>query len=426
MLLKLLNKINGYIKKFNVRPKHREIIFSINKKIWLKKFEIIIRESFFILKNSKFSEKSAQLTYVSILSIVPLIAILFSFIHAFQGFNTIINEFIAPTITKHFGNRAGNEIIEYLNLIISNLKLKELGIISFATFLITVILLVLKIEDNIDEIMEFKNKSKLFNRIVKCWLLLTITPFFFTLASLKSDTFLKLINIQENTFLNSYILHFIRVCLGLSFQWIFFAFIFYIIPSKRVNLRAAFVGGFISNILFEFLQFVNLYFAKRALVTDSSHIYGSVAIIAVLFFVWIRLIWIIILIGASFAIATQKIIFFKELLRVKFSPVKSILDCILIYRTIRNYYRNQNAPIAESFLISSTGIDTIELEHCIQYLLNKNIICSADNELKDPHYLPSYLSILNDKDNPEFLRKVILEDNFIGTKEYKEIEKIFK
>ena len=58
-------------------------------------------------------------------------------------------------ITKHFGNHAGNEIIIYLNSIISNLKLKELGIISFATFLVTVIFISFKIEDNIDEIMEF-------------------------------------------------------------------------------------------------------------------------------------------------------------------------------------------------------------------------------------------------------------------------------
>ena len=416
------HKIKTKLKLFTKRPKPREITFAVAKKIWLKKIEIIFRESFFILKYSRFSEKSAQLTYVSILSIVPLVAILFSFIHAFQGFNTLINEFIAPMITKHFGNHEGNEIIIYLNSIISNLKLKELGIISFATFLVTVILLVLKIEDNIDEIMEFKNKSKLFNRIVKCWLLLSITPLFFALASIKSDSFLKLIQVEEN----HYILYFFRVAFGLLFQWIFFAILFYIVPSKKINLRSAMVGGLVSNILFEILQFINVYFAKRALTTDPSHIYGSVAIIAVLFFVWIRLIWIIILIGASFSIATQKVIFYKELLKIKFSPIKSILDCILVYKTVRNFYRNQNNPIAESSLITLTGINPLEIELCLQYLIKKNIICSADSELKDPHYLPSYSALMLDNDSPEFLKKVILEDNFVNTKEYKEIEQIFK
>ena len=103
-----------FIRKIFKRPNSREILFILNKNILFKKIELIFREAIFILKNSKFSEKSAQLSYISILSLVPLIAVIFTFIHAFNGFNNFLNEVISPIITKHFGNHAGSEILSYL------------------------------------------------------------------------------------------------------------------------------------------------------------------------------------------------------------------------------------------------------------------------------------------------------------------------
>jgi membrane protein len=103
-LKKLLNYLKIFTKKLFKRPNSREILFILNKNIFLKKLEIIFREAIFIIKNSRFSEKSAQLSYISILSLVPLIAVIFTFIHTFNGFNNFLNEVISPIITKHFGN----------------------------------------------------------------------------------------------------------------------------------------------------------------------------------------------------------------------------------------------------------------------------------------------------------------------------------
>jgi membrane protein len=424
-LNKFLNYIKILIRKVFKRPNSREILFILNKNIFLKKIELIFREAIFILKNSKFSEKSAQLSYISILSLVPLIAVIFTFIHAFNGFNNFLNEVISPIITKHFGNRAGSEILSYLQSIISNLQLKELGVISFLTFLFTVILLILKIEDTIDEIMEFKNKSNILNRLAKCWLIITITPFLFALASIKSDSFINFTKINDHFFLNSHSIKIFRFSIGILFQWVFFIIIFYAIPSKKINFKSALFGGIIANFLFEILQFVNVHIAKRALATDPSHIYGSVPIIAVLFFVWIRLIWITILTGSSFTIATQKILFFKKNSKFNIFPSKGIVDCLKIYKTIRNLYRYQNIPSSESYITKVTDINPIDVEIWLDYLIKKNIICSSDHEQKNPHYLPSYLAITKDQGNIDFLKKIILDDILINSTEYHEIIDIF-
>jgi membrane protein len=418
---KILNKIKSVIK----RPKSREILFTLNKNILIKKIELIFREATYILKCSQVSEKSAQLTYISILSIVPLLAVIFTFVHAINGFNNIFIEILDPLIVKHFGNSIGLQISNYLQSIISNLELKELGIISFLTFLFTVILLILKIEDTIDEIMEFKNKVNIFNRIAKCCLIITITPFLFTIVLVKSDPFLSLISLRDFQILNTHAIKITRVTVGLLFQWIFFLFIYYIIPSKKVNFKSALIGGFVANILFELLQFVNVFLAKRALSTDPSHIYGSMPIIAVLFFVWLRLIWLIILTGASYTIASQKIIYHKNQKKLKVFPSKGLLDCIAVYKAITDFYRTQNIPSSELSISKVTNINKVEVEGWLEYLLNKKIICTANNNTKMPLYLPSYKSIIEDKNDNIFLRKILLDETHINSKEHQEILDIF-
>ncbi len=425
-LRNLIKKISNKIKSAIKRPKPREILFVLNKNLRIKKVELIFRETFYILKHSQVSEKSAQLTYISILSIVPLLAIIFTFIHTIHGFNNLFSEILNPLIIKHFGKSAGLQISSYLQSIIYNLELKELGIISFLTFLFTVILLILKIEDTIDEIMEFKNKANIFNRIAKCWLIITITPFLFIIALVNSDPFLSLISLSDFQIFNTYTIKITRITIGLLFQWIFFLFIYYIIPSKRVNFKSALIGGFIANILFELLQFVNVFLAKRALSTDPSHIYGSMPIIAVLFFVWLRFNWLIILTGASYTIASQKIIYHKNQISSKIFPSKGFLDCLAVYRTIRNLYRIQNIPSSEVAISKAIKISKIETERWIEYLLNKKIICRANYDPKNPLYLPSYDSIIEDKNDNTFLRKILLNDSDIKNKEHQEILDIFK
>ncbi|WP_233231299.1 YihY/virulence factor BrkB family protein [Silvanigrella aquatica] len=387
---------------------------------------MINRETIHILFNNKIFEKSAQLTYISILSIVPLLAIIFTFIHAINGFNSLFTKVIEPLIMKHFGSNAGTEITNYLQAIILNLELKELGVISFLTFLFTVVLLVFNIEDTIDEIMEFKNKMTMFNRISKCWLIITVTPFLFTVALVQSDSFLKLFTLYEFKIFDSFTIKIIREIIGWTFQWLFFIFLFYIIPSNKVRFKSALWGGLAANILFEILQYVNLLIAKRTLSTDPSHIYGSVPIIAVLFFAWIRLIWVIILVGASYTISTQKILYHKEYKTLKIFPSKGFIDCLGVYNSIKNLYKRQNIPSTEFSIIKETKINRHEVEGWLRYLISKKIICLLNNDLKNPLYIPTYQSIKEEQNEDSFLKNLLLEDSQHHNPEYQHILEVLQ
>ena len=145
----------------------------------------------------------------------------------------------------------------------------------------------------------------------------------------------------------------------------------------------------------------------------------------VLFFVWLRLIWVIILTGASCTIASQKILYHKNLRNLKIFPSKGFIDCIAVYKTIRNHYQTQSIPSSEFLISKETRISKIEVEGWIEYLLHKKIICTSNNNTKNPLYLPSYNSIIEDKGDGTFFRKILLDDSNINKKEYEEILDIF-
>ncbi|KAB8027714.1 YihY/virulence factor BrkB family protein [Fluviispira multicolorata] len=419
-------KSMSFIKRILKRPRHKEIIFSIQKKLFLKKCELIFRESIFVLKNSNLSEKSAQLTYTSILSIVPLLAILFTFIHTINGLNDFFVQTISPTIIKHFGVVAGLQISEYLHVLIKNLEVKELGVISLITFLITVILLLLRIEDTFDEIMDIKSKLSLFNRLTKCWVILTITPFILAIASIKSDQFINLIPITNFDAFNTFAIKGFRVGFGMFFQALFFIIIYYIMPTKRLNIRVVILGGIISSLLFEGLQFLNVYLARRAFSGDPIHMYGTAPLIAVLFFVWLRIIWIITLFGAALTISSQRILFYKNALSKQLFPRKSLADCLTVYKIISQQFQKSNEATTINHIVKASNLNKKEAEDWIEYLVHHKFICTSGEVSDDILYIPTYKSLMSEKDQVAFLKRLLTDDDLEKNGMISEINLLFE
>lgn len=175
-------------------------------------------------------------------------------------------------------------------------------------------------------------------------------------------------------------------------------------PSKRLSVKSVLIGGVIASILFEILQFINIFIAKNALATDR-HIYGTMPIIAVLFFVWIRLIWLVILIGASFSIAAQRIIYYSNSLKQKIYPTQGFINCLIVYKTILKRFKTKNLPSSTESIIKISSIGKQEVEAWIDYLHNKNIICISSSNSKEILYLPSYKSLIEEQKNPLFFKK---------------------
>lgn len=412
-------------KSLQKRPSPREILFANQKKLFFKKIELIVREFVYVLNHTHISRKSAQITYTFILSIVPFLAIIFTFIHSLNGFENILNEVFDPIIKRHFGGSIGADISGYLRTIIQNIQVKELGIISFATFSITVFLLLLQIEDIFDDIFGIHNKNSLFQRLVKCWVIITISPFLFSLASVKSDSLIQFLDLEHITFFEDSAAKWVRFLIGMVFQSLAFIFAYYLMPSKRLHLKSVFIGGVIASILFEILKYVNIYLVKSSISADPSKIYGTMPLIAVLFFVWIRLVWVVTLIGAAFSIASQRVLIFKKSLPNKNYPAKDMMICIGIYCAISRKYKLAGAPITAHTISKLTNVPLHDVQEWIDYLISKHVIFRSimDHTIT---YFPAYNSLIDERDPDLFLKETLFSANLNEMQNYNELIQYFQ
>lgn len=278
----------------------------------LQKIKALGRESFFILKDSKINSKSAELTYTFLLSVMPFLAVLFTLVHFFKGFENIFTSAISPVIIKQFGTDIGIQISTYLETLIKNVEVKELGIVSFCTFAFTTLLLLLKVEDLLDEIINEKQRSAFFTRLAKCGLMIFVAPFFFVLSSVKSDPLIEFIHSYVPAFIDASFLKNTRFFVSFFTQVFGFMFVYYVLPSKSIRFYSAFIGGLFAGLLFELLQYANVIFVKQSMHSDPNQIYGTTPLIVVLFIIWIRLVWMVSLSGFAVAVATEKVLYFND------------------------------------------------------------------------------------------------------------------
>ncbi|MEO6164829.1 MAG: YhjD/YihY/BrkB family envelope integrity protein [Candidatus Binatia bacterium] len=251
--------------------------------------------------------QAMALAFKTLLSLAPLLAVLFSILKAFGVHNRMepaLAEALAPLGDK------GREITAYLIGFVDKMSAGALGAVGLVTLFITVLSLMDSIEEAFNRIWRVRASRTLARKFsdylsailvgpVLVFAAVTIT------ATLHSSDFVRaLLSLDA---LGKGILTLMRLVPYLTL-WGAFTFVYVFIPNTRVRLRSAVVGGLIAAILW---QTVGWGFARFvASSTQYYAIYSSFAIL-LLFLIWLHIGWVIVLLGAQVAYAHQHIHFFQ-------------------------------------------------------------------------------------------------------------------
>jgi membrane protein len=251
--------------------------------------------------------QAMALAFKTLLSLAPLLAVVFSLLKAFGVHNRMepaLEEALAPLGDK------GREITVYLIGFVDKMSAGALGSVGLVTLFITVLSLMGSIEEAFNYIWRVKSPRKLARRFsdylsailvgpVLVFAAVTIT------ATLQNNAFVKsLLALQA---LGVVLLFLLRLVPYLTL-WGAFTFVYIFIPNTRVKVRSALIGGLIAAILW---QTVGWGFARFvASSTQYYAIYSSFAIL-LLFLLWLHIGWVIVLLGAQVAYAHQHIHFFQ-------------------------------------------------------------------------------------------------------------------
>ena len=237
---------------------------------------------------------AASLAYTTLLSLVPLLAMLFVFLSALPIFQSLglqsqIEDFLFSNFVPAFGATIQSHLHEFRN------KATGLGAVGFGVLFITVLMLLATVESAFNAIWRARRKRRRVLQLLTYWALLTLGPLLIGTGFAVSSYLVSLplfTEVESSLALQGNFLAIVPFLL----TFLAFLLVYKLIPNRPVPISHALGGSAFASILFEF--------AKRGFTYYITHfptqeaIYGAFASIPI-FLLWIYLCWVIVLLGAE-------------------------------------------------------------------------------------------------------------------------------
>jgi len=284
--------------------------------------------------------QAMALAFKTLLSLAPLLAVVFSLLKAFGVHNRMepaLAEALAPLGEK------GAEITVHLIGFVNKMSAGALGSVGLVTLFITVLSLMGTIEEAFNHIWRVKSPRKLARRFSDYLSAILVGPILVfaavtITATLQNNAIVQsLLSLQA---LGAVILFLLRLVPYITL-WGAFTFVYMFIPNTHVQLRSAVVGGLVAAVLWQTVGWGFAVFVASS--TRYYVIYSSFAIL-LLFLLWLHIGWLIVLLGAQVAYAHQHIHFYlgdRELLaQTPAGREKLALHLMLLIG--RNFYHGRD------------------------------------------------------------------------------------
>jgi len=232
-------------------------------------------------------EEAASLSYTSLLSMVPLLAVVFGIVSVFPVFNEWSNA-LQSFIFDNFLPDTGEQIVPHINTFLESVS--SLTLPGTLMLLVTALLLMVRIEVAFNRIWRVDRNRSLTNRVVMYWAVLTLGPLLIAAAVALSAT-----RIFGASGVVGDVPPAVQTLGIFLLSWLLFTLFFVLVPNRRVRFRHALVGAMLSTVLFSLAKAGFVAYVSNA---NYKVIYGALATVPIFLF-WLYLVWIVVLLGAS-------------------------------------------------------------------------------------------------------------------------------
>lgn len=247
------------------------------------------------------SDQASALTYNTLLSIVPLLAILFAIARGF-GFANLVENLLH---TGMGGQPAAiSAVLEFTNSYLEHTKSGVFIGFGLALLLWTVINLIANIEKTFNQIWEVKKQRSIFRKVTDYFSMFLLIPLLVVLSSGISIFMTTLIDDMTNFVLLAPIGKFLVQLIPFVLTWFMFAGLYVFMPNTNVKFKYALISGIVVGTVYQLFQYV--YISGQIWVSKYNAIYGSFAAIPLLL-LWLQTSWTIILFGVELTYSAQNI-----------------------------------------------------------------------------------------------------------------------
>lgn len=317
--------------------------------------------------------KSMALTYSTVLSIVPALALLVAIGRGFGLQDSVQNELYILFPSQH------QVISTFLKFVDSYLTRATQGVfvgVGLIVLLWTLISLLSSIEDAFNNIWDVRRQRTIFRKFTDYITICLMVP---VLLICSSGVSLFMSTTIQDVLYFPFLTPLVNLALELAplfLSWLAFSFSYFLIPNTDVSFKYAAISGAIAAIGFYILQW--LFLNGQIYVSNYNAIYGSFAFLPLLL-VWLQFSWLLLLTGCILTYSLQNVMtynFLGDANNISIAALHRITVIIM-------------AVVAQRFLKHETPLTRTEL--AAQYNLPVRLIGKIIAQLKNAG-LVSYVS----------------------------------
>ena len=333
--------------------------------------------------------RAAALTFYSILSLIPILAMVFGIAKGF-GFEQKLELLLQEKIASRdmVAQEGVDWIISKAKLLLESTRGSLIAGVGLVVLMWAATRVLRHIEVALNDIWEIKNSRPWIRNFTDLLSIMVVAPILFILAQ-STTVFITAIiqDLSKGMKLLGHLFLLIKL-VPFGLIWLLFTMIYVVVPNTKVNFKSALVAGVIVGTIFQLSQWI--FFKSQMGISKYNAIYGSFAFLPLLL-IWIQTAWLILLLGAEIAFANQHINRYEFALgsqEVKPS-FKKLVTLLITNLLVKNFVEAKSSLTAEE--ISATLHAPVRLvRQCITDLMNSKIINEVGKKnSQDTSYQPA-------------------------------------
>ena len=240
---------------------------------------------------------AGYLSYVTLMSLVPLMVVMLSVMTAFPIFSEI-RELIENFIYQNFVPASGDVVQEHITGFVSNAS--KMSAIAITALFILAMLLISAIDKCLNKLWRVNEKRRIITSFSMYWMVLSLGPVLVGSSLVMTSYIFSLVSIGDYDLLG--LSNIVVQALPLVASIAAFFILYMVVPNKVVPAKFALAGAMLAAVLFEIAKKAFAIYVTQ--LPSYQAIYGALSSIPILF-LWVYLSWLVVLVGALFTVSLE-------------------------------------------------------------------------------------------------------------------------
>jgi membrane protein len=330
--------------------------------------------------------RASALTFFSLLSLVPVIAMAFGIATGFG-----LQEYLVAQLEQAFVGREEvlSFILEFSESLLETTQGGIMAAVALGILFFTVMKVLGHIEESFNEIWQVRKERSFSRKFTDYFAIMLIGPFLVILSNIFTVFLVE--QVTRRVGLLGFFSPVLMTLLSLVpfvLVLIMLTLLYMVMPNTRVKFTSALLAGIVAGIIFQLVQYGYIYFQIG--VSKYSAIYGSFAALPLLMF-WMQISWVVVLFGAELAFANQNIEQYEyETESLHMSTRNRRLITLYITHLIVKNFENGALPLNARQISQKLRLPIRLTRDVLEDLVETRILSEVRTErIKEPAYQPA-------------------------------------